>query len=57
MVEMEVNMGIVSVEDEIVVQENTNNLSSYRVSYSQEYLDCQEGQEDPEGDHDKGELD
>lgn len=34
-----------------------NSLSSYRISYLQEYLDCQGDQEDPEGDQDKGESD
>lgn len=56
MVEMEVNMGIVSIEDEIHGQTTFCCLFSYRISYLREYLDCQEDQEDPEGD-DKGELD
>lgn len=57
MVEMEVNMGIVSIEDEIHGQTTFCCLFSYRISYLREYLDCQEDQEDPEGDDDKGELD
>lgn len=48
-------MGIICVEGE-TEKTWTNNLSSYRILYLQEYLECQEDQEDPEKDHDRGEL-